>query len=95
MIFFVFVCGELGVNSLPALPDTPGPPYTGPPRYPILCRCHRVPIAHAYCWRFKRRVGRTIVRVAGRYQTKEKAASGGLLHFVVLATSGAMRRAAH
>ena len=35
----------------------------------------------AYCWRFKPRTGRTIVLVLGRYQKKEKAASGGLLYF--------------
>ena len=35
----------------------------------------------AYCWRFEARTGRTIVLVLGRYQTKEKAASGGLLYF--------------
>ena len=94
MIFFGIVCGELGVNSLLRLPDKSGPPYTGIARCPILRQCLRVPVAHADCWRFKRRVGRTIVRVAGRYQTKEKAASGGLLHFVILAISWTAYRVA-
>jgi hypothetical protein len=41
-----------------------------------------------YCWRFQARTGRTIVLVLGRYRTKEKAASGGLLYFGEFQPSG-------